>query len=147
MAKLEESIKQMAHRLGFSLSGIAKATLADDFARLTDWLERDYAGEMEYMRRQAEARKHPSSILPEVRRVVMLGMEYEDKYALEEPNPRAPFPLREVGIGALGCSHHGKIARYAAGEDYHDVIRRQLNKLRSWLQAEAPGCRARGVVD
>ncbi|HEV3145992.1 MAG TPA: tRNA epoxyqueuosine(34) reductase QueG [Gemmataceae bacterium] len=142
MAQLEESIKQFAHDLGFSLCGIAKAAEADDFPRLTDWLDRGYAGEMEYMRRHAEARKHPQSILPEVRSVVMLGMEYVDKVSRQD----AACGFAEMPAKPQAAAH-GKVARYAIGEDYHDVIRRQLNKLLSWLQAEAPGCRGRGVVD
>jgi epoxyqueuosine reductase len=41
----------------------------------------------------------------------------------------------------------GKVARYARGADYHDVIRERLNALLAWLQQERPGCRGRGVVD
>jgi epoxyqueuosine reductase len=42
---------------------------------------------------------------------------------------------------------YGRVARYAWGEDYHDVLRRRLSQLLEWLQKEAPGCRGRGVVD
>ena len=41
----------------------------------------------------------------------------------------------------------GRIARYARGADYHDVLRERLNLLLAWLQAERPGCAGRGVVD
>jgi epoxyqueuosine reductase len=185
MAKLEDAIKQFAHELGFSQAGIARAAPADQFDRLTEWLERGYAGEMEYMRRRAEARKNPASILPEVRSVIMLGMEYGDKTDLSEEQKELGLPEKSAGQFArtvlstqdsglstrYSASHSpagdrtdsvvsarpkeagnesqffGKIARYAAGEDYHDVIRRQLNKLLSWLHAEMPGCHGRGVVD
>src|SRR5260370_26010092 len=76
MAELEQQIKEQAHALGFELVGIAPATAADGFDRLRSWLERDYAGDMAYMHRQADARRHPSSVLPEVRSVVMVGMNY-----------------------------------------------------------------------
>jgi len=39
------------------------------------------------------------------------------------------------------------VARYARGDDYHDLLRRRLNDLAAWLEAAVPGCRARGVVD
>src|SRR5439155_25058567 len=58
MAVLEESVKEFAHSLGFSLCGIAPATAADGFDRLTDWLGRGFAGEMAYMHKQQEARRH-----------------------------------------------------------------------------------------
>ena len=41
----------------------------------------------------------------------------------------------------------GKIARYAAGIDYHDVMRDRLNQLLAWTQSEFPGARGRAVVD
>jgi epoxyqueuosine reductase len=42
---------------------------------------------------------------------------------------------------------NGKVARYARGADYHDVLRARLRALLAWLQGERPGCRGRGVVD
>src|SRR5205085_4100679 len=82
MASLEFRIKQWARQLGFELAGIAAATPADGFERLRDWLERGFAGQTEYMRRHAEARRNPAAILPEVRSVVTVGMHYkpEDGY-------------------------------------------------------------------
>lgn len=41
----------------------------------------------------------------------------------------------------------GRIARYAQGADYHDVLRARLRQLLEWLQQEAPECRGRAVVD
>src|SRR4051794_14723335 len=76
MRPLEIRLKERAHALGFDLAGIAAATPADGFERLREWLERGFAGSMGYMRRHAEARRAPSSILPEVRSVVMLGLNY-----------------------------------------------------------------------
>src|ERR671932_1184468 len=73
----EARLKDQARSLGFALVGIARAAEADGFARLRDWLARGYAGEMAYMGRHAAARRHPAAVLPEVRSVVMVGMEYE----------------------------------------------------------------------
>lgn len=127
MVCLEDRIKEKARELGFELAGIAPATAADGLDRLRDWLERGFAGEMAYLHRQADARRHPSSILLSVRSVVMVGMNY---------NP-----------GPAGASEHALIARYARGADYHDVLRARLNNLLAWVQREVPGCQGRGVVD
>src|SRR5262245_45817130 len=110
MLSLEERLKRQAQALGFDLVGIARAAPADTFDRLTEWLENGHAGEMAYMERHAEARRHPASVLPRVRSVVMLGMNY--KPAEGQPEPPAP---------ALA----GRIARYARGADYHDVLRQR----------------------
>jgi epoxyqueuosine reductase len=127
---LAERIKAEAHALGFELAGVARATEADGFARLERWLEHGYAGEMAYLHRRREARRHPASILPDVRSVVMVGMNY---------NPATP--------PATATPHAARVARYALGRDYHEVLWEKLNELLRRVQALAPGCRGRGVVD
>src|SRR5882724_9353693 len=77
MFSLETRIKDHARSLGFELAGIAPAADADGFAHLQDWLAQGFAGEMEYMSRHAEAHRHPASILPTVRSVVMVGINYK----------------------------------------------------------------------
>lgn len=130
MDALEDGIKAQARLLGFELVGIAAAAPADNFARLGDWLDAGYAGEMAYMHRQREARRLPASILADVRSVVMVGMNYARPEARKE-----------------GRSLTGRVARYAQGADYHHVLWRKLNELLEWVQARVPGCRGRGVVD
>ncbi len=129
MDPLEPRLKRHGRALGFDLVGVAPAAPADGFDRLRDWLDRGYAGEMTYMHRHADARRHPASVLPEVRSVVMLGMNYH--------------PGRDENDEGQ-C---GRVARYGRGADYHDVLRERLNRLLAWLQSELPGCVGRGVVD
>src|SRR5438445_793765 len=130
MIILAVRINQHAHDLGFELAGIAPATPADGFDELLSWLEQGFAGEMNYMHRHAEARRHPSSILPEVRSVVMVGMNYKPDTRragcvspLVAPSNQGAHAPRSPG------ARKGQIARYARGEDYHDVLRRRLNQL------------------
>ncbi len=130
MSSLETAIKEQAHTLGFELAGIARATPADHFAEFRAWLDKGYAGEMDYMSRQAEARRHPASILPAVRSVVMVGMNYKPNLDTNEPPPG-----------------QGRIARYARGTDYHRVLWARLNQLLAWVQQQRPSCQGRGVVD
>jgi epoxyqueuosine reductase QueG len=72
MSPVEPRLRERARELGFDLVGIARAGPADDFAHLQHWLDCGFAGSMSYMDRQAEARRHPASILPRVRIVVMV---------------------------------------------------------------------------
>lgn len=132
METLESRLKQHAHDLGFALAGIARAGPAEGFDRLHQWLELGFEGEMQYMSRHAEARRHPASILPQVRSVVMLAMHHGS-----QPEQTAE-PLQPL---------HGRVARYARAADYHDVLRQRLKRLLAWVQAERPGCRGRAVVD
>lgn len=130
MTSLEDRLKQQARALGFELAGIAPATESDGFDRLHDWLTRGFAGTMEYMERHGDARRHPASILPEVRSVIMVAMNY-----------------RPTDDETLKCMPRGRISRYARGADYHDVLRDRLNRLLDWLRQDRPDCLGRGVVD
>src|SRR6516162_7986368 len=141
MAPLEARLKEQARSLGFSLVGIARAGEADGFARLSDWLARGFAGEMAYMHRHAAARRHPAAVLPEVRSVVMVGMEYGKRpeaggLRLEEDRPPSSsrFPPPASGL----------ISRYARGPDYHLVLRERLNRLLAWVREHVPACVGRG---
>jgi epoxyqueuosine reductase len=142
MRSLEEQIKEQAHTLGFELAGIAPAAPADGFAHLRDWLAAGFAGEMAYMERHAEARRHPAAVLPEVRSVVMVAMNY----AASEGRTSQLAPGEPAGMQAPR-SLAARVARYARGSDYHDVLRQRLKRLLAWIQQQRPGCRGRGVVD
>jgi len=133
MKTLEGRIKEQAHNLGFELVGIAPATPADGFERMREWLDQGHTGELHYPYHPADARRQPSSILSEVRSVVMVGMNYAEDGPASLLAPSPPS--------------HGKVARYAQGDDYHFVLWGKLNQLLEWIQGEAPGCRGRGVVD
>jgi epoxyqueuosine reductase len=142
METLATRLKGQAHALGFALAGIAPAAPADGFARLREWLDQGFAGDMDYMQRHAEARRHPAAVLPEVQSVLMVGMSYaasEGHQPLGESQNRAADAPRSPGAG--------RIARYARGADYHNVLRARLNRLLAWVQGEVPACRGRGVVD
>jgi epoxyqueuosine reductase len=129
MDSLETRLKAHARAIGFELVGIARATEADTFAHYTDWLRRGFEGEMAYLSHHSKARQHPKSMLPDVRSVVMAGMNY---FTPDEPASRPSA---------------GKVARYALGADYHDVLRERLGRLLQWMQQEIPGCEGRAVVD
>jgi epoxyqueuosine reductase len=142
---LEARLKRRAAELGFALSGIAPAAPADGFERLREWLARGFAGEMGYLHRHAEARRHPASVLPEVRSVVMVGMEYAG--GSRQAAGGSPEEPSSVPPAACRLPPAARVARYARGPDYHDVIRDRLKRLLAWLREQAPGCRGRGVVD
>ena len=101
MTELGPAIKQHALELGFAAAGIAPAGPADGFAHLQAWLERGYAGSMRYMERQAEARRHPSSILSDVRTVVMVAMEKRERF---EETLDPPVTVRMVMFKQRGIS-------------------------------------------
>ena len=129
-ADLKSRLQQQAHELGFDLCGVAPAVEPTTLAEFHRWLDRGFAGEMQYLERRRDAYAQPDHVLQGVRSVVMLAMNYRTA----EP------PETEPG--------QGRVARYAWGTvDYHDLIRDRLRQLAVWLHAEQPDCRTRGVVD
>jgi epoxyqueuosine reductase len=136
MGDLERRLIDEAHRLGFEMCGIAPAVPADGFDRLAAWLDAGFAGEMRYLHAHREARRHPSGVYPAVRSVIMAGMNYAPSKADTLRSPSAPGP-----------PFRGRIARYARGADYHQVVRERLKELGAWLRHERPEVWGRVVVD
>ncbi|MFO0823099.1 MAG: tRNA epoxyqueuosine(34) reductase QueG [Gemmataceae bacterium] len=149
---IESRLKAEAQRLGFSLSGIAPATEADGFARYQDWLARGFAGEMTYLADQAEQRRHPASVLPSVRSVLMLGMEYGQRGTRDaecgiEDQEESSASSSASNSGFRIPSSRARVAAYAQGPDYHRYIWDRINELAAWLEVEVPGCNTRAIAD
>lgn len=127
---LSSQLKTEARALGFTLAGACPAVTPTGASRLKEWLERGYAGQMDYIAARRDAYEHPRHVLDGVRSVLMLGLPY-----------RTSEPLSiEPG--------QGRISRYAWGEgDYHDVIHDRLKRLVGWLTERLPEAQSRGVVD
>jgi len=129
---LLEGLRGEARRLGFSRLGIAAAETGRDpqvHEAFRRWLDLGFAAGMErWLVAHEPLRREPTSVLAGVRSVVMLATDY----------------AATVPAGAGGG---GRVARYAWGADYHDLLRPRLNALGAWLEAASPGARTRGVVD
>src|SRR5581483_1320861 len=135
-------LKAEARRRGFPLAGVAPATDADAFGRFADWLDRGYAGEMDYLHRLRDERRHPRSVLESVRSVLMVGLEYGGARRQETGDSES------ADLSPVSCLlSPGHVARYAQGPDYHRFIWDRLNDLSAWLEAEVPGCTACAVAD
>jgi epoxyqueuosine reductase len=126
-------VKQRARELGFDACGVAPATEYPELAFLEEWLARGYAGEMHYLARTAARRADVRRVLPSARTVVALGTVY---------NTDRPYSTEIADAG------EALIARYAWGDDYHEVIGARLDALVAWMRetSEAP-FEARAYVD
>jgi epoxyqueuosine reductase len=127
-ADLSTRLKTEAARLGFDFVGIAPALSPPGYPQFLDWLASGCAAGMSYLEDKAEARRHPESVLPGVRSVVVAGFVYGE--------PSIPSTRTQ-----------GKVARYAQGGDYHDVLWRRLESLLHWLRTERPAMKGRAVAD
>ena len=124
-----ESIKSKAKALGFLSCGISKADFLEEEApRLEQWLSQNYHGEMAYMANHFDKRLDPRVLVPGAKSVVSLLLNYhtEDK----QTDVEAP-----------------KIASYAFGDDYHNVIKDKLKQLMSFIHKEIGEVEGRVFVD
>ena len=116
------NIKSKATELGFDFVGIAAAGPLSHTDAFTDWLSKGYHGEMEWLGRDPQRRINPENVLPGARSVVVVGWSY----FIENP------PLEIWNDPA-----RGRIARYAWGPDYHDVITPKVAELADFIRNEA----------
>ncbi|MGH0029688.1 MAG: tRNA epoxyqueuosine(34) reductase QueG [Myxococcota bacterium] len=129
-ASLTDRVKGLALALGFDRVGVAPALPTRETRFLRDWLARGHAGEMAWIGRRAEERVDPRRVLEGARSVIALGFVYD-------PGPRDPAAPGDFAV-----------ARYAGGDDYHDVLLDRVRALEAGLPAlaDAP-VRTRGYVD
>jgi len=126
-------VKQRARECGFDLCGIAAAGDIDALARLPEWLALGYGGRMTYLNRTARVRADVRRWLPSARSVVAVA----NLYNTDRP--------RHVEMASPA---RARVARYAWGDDYHDVMGRRLDALAGWMRDTAgPGFEARWCVD
>jgi epoxyqueuosine reductase len=109
---LEHLIKAQACGLGFDLVGITSLGPVDTSGKFDDWVERGYAGDMNYLPRGAVKRRDSRLPAPGTTSAIVVGLDYG------------------------GRTPSGPVARYARGDDYHDVMLGRLNELHEWLEAE-----------
>ena len=109
---LEGLLKAQAYGLGFDLVGITSLGPMDTADAFDKWLERGYAGEMDYLGRGAIKRRDSRLPRPGATSAIVVGLSY---------GGRAPA---------------GPIARYARGDDYHNIMTARLGELHRWLESE-----------
>jgi epoxyqueuosine reductase len=129
---LGEVIKGEARLLGFTVVGIASVPCESPsslFDRLQNWLRRGYHGTMAWMARDPARRADPQIVLPGCRSIIAVGMNYDTGHR----------PTQGPG--------YGRIARYAWGQDYHQVLGERLASLETKVQSLAPGAITKSYVD
>lgn len=112
-------VKAQAYGLGFDIVGIASLGPAESAPHFNEWLANGYAGEMAYLERGSVKRQNSGSPFPGTTSAVVVAMNYGGR----EPS--------------------GPIARYARGDDYHNVMEDRLDALHAWI-SEVEGRRVPG---
>ena len=140
---LKRQIIHRAKALGFDSCKVTAAAPPRHVDEFQAWLHEGAAGEMEWMARGAEKRADLQKILPGVRSVIVVALNYfQDDGQSKDIKERRP-PDRRLNDGGLEAAAPwsrresdaatGKIARYAWGDDYHEVMLEKLQKLSAFL--------------
>lgn len=121
-------IKESARQLGFDFCGIAKAErLDEDAKRLEQWLQKGMQGTMYYMENYFDLRTDPQKLVPGAKSVITVLKNY---FPSAEQNPGSP-----------------RVAKYAYGQDYHEVIKKSLKEFLKLIKENIGDIHGRGFVD
>ena len=107
-----------AQKMGFDACGVSCATrLEEESAQMEQWLEGEREGEMGYLTRNKEKRYDPRLLVEGTKSIVTVLYNY--------------YPQQQLGDGV-----HFKIAKYAYGNDYHDVLKRKMRQLLEHIESQ-----------
>ena len=121
-------IKSQAASLGFDACGFAAATPVDDeaVARYDRWIQQGRHGCMQWAAGHRDLRRDPSMLLDGAQTVISLALNY--------------YPAKFQPQGTL------RVAYYAYGRDYHEVLREKLTELSHFIE-QITQCATRLCVD
>jgi epoxyqueuosine reductase len=123
-ASIESLIKAQALGLGFDLVGITRTGPAETADAFAQWLAAGRSGSMHYLEKYADVRRDSRRPFEGAVSAIVVGLDYG------------------------GASPSGPVARYARGDDYHDVMWRRLDALQAWIEQHVGyAISARGYVD
>ena len=122
-AGLEARIRQWGREIGFDAVAIAGTQLAEEEARLVEWLGRGWHGGMDYMARHGVRRARPAELVPGTVSIVTVRLNYR---------PAGARDTHDV----LAQGDRAFVSRYALGRDYHKVLRSKLQKLADRMTSE-----------
>lgn len=114
-ATLSNRLKAQAYGIGFDLAGIAKLGPAETAGAFESWIAKGYAGEMAYLPKGADKRRDTRLAFSGAVSALVVALDYG------------------------GSSEPGPVARYARGDDYHELMWGKLDSLREWLESETGG--------
>jgi epoxyqueuosine reductase len=121
--ELKKELSAFARELGFDSCRVAASAPPPHAGEFRHWLRDGASGEMSYMERGEEKRCDPQKVLPGARSVIVMALNY----------------FQDIRGGASPANSriaaaHGRVARYAWGDDYHDVIAAKLSEIDRFLR-------------
>ena len=130
--ELKAQLVSFARDIGFDSCRVASCSVPAHANDFREWLHGGAHGEMDYMQRGEEKRCDPEKILPGARSIVVAALNYFQRDGAHPSAQGSGAPNR-----AAATERTGRIARYAWGDDYHDVIGAKLNRIDEFLRSFA----------
>ena len=130
-ARVPARLLAWAREAGFDAAGVARLEPMEHGAAFAGWLERGDQAAMEYLERRVEVRREPERVLPGARSALCVALQYH--------------PLD--GEGEMDGDLWPRVARYARGRDYHNLMGKRLKKLARRVREAFPGTDTRVYVD
>ncbi|MCF6298902.1 MAG: tRNA epoxyqueuosine(34) reductase QueG, partial [Thiomicrorhabdus sp.] len=127
-------IKLWGKELGFADVGITNTNLSDYEADYFQWIENNFHGDMDYMKRHGTKRTRPTELEPNTVSIISVRLNYLDL------NSESPFEQ-------LHNDQQAYISRYALGKDYHKLLRKRLQALANKISLEVPDFQYRAFTD
>ena len=124
--ELKYSIKEKARQLGFTLAGVTIPEPPLHYSTFENWLAQGHHGNMDYLAtdRSRARRVNPREILPECKSILVLATPYSP------PLPKGEEP---------GVRANPRIASYAQGSDYHDILPARMQELVQFIEEQVGG--------
>ena len=117
-----------ACELGFDSCRVASCVPPAHTQEFQAWLKNGAQGEMQYMARGEEKRSDPQKVLAGAKSIIVLALNYFQGEAA------GVSPINNAAAGTAATTTTGRVARYAWGDDYHDVIAAKLNEIDNFLK-------------
>src|SRR5258708_2085848 len=117
-SEIKTQLVDLAHQIGFDSCRIAACSSPAHAEEFGNWLGDGAHGKMEYMARGEAKRREPQKILPGAKSIIVLALNYFQGEQMRRSQTAAT----------------GRVARYAWGDDYHDIAATKLNKIDIFLR-------------
>ena len=118
----KSTIQKKSKEFGFDIIKITDPKIhKKDQHYIKDFLENDFHGDMEWLKKNLERRVSPKKLWPDVKSIIVLGVNYGPNHD----------PMKNLENEKIG-----NISVYARGNDYHDVIKKNLKKFGRWIVSQ-----------
>ena len=128
---LQEACRILSKKHGFEVSGIASISLKKEHLLYLSWIDKGYAGKMDYLKKNSDLRSNLKKLWPDTKSALVVGMQYKS-------NEKKAKDLSKT---------KGKIAEYARGGDYHKFIKKRLLRVLKDLKKIDQTIEGRSFVD